>query len=53
VFIILGYLGGTPGTPFKETLAKVLTVAYFGFFGLLWIYSKNEKTKPLPARITK
>jgi ubiquinol-cytochrome c reductase cytochrome b subunit len=53
VFIILGYLGGTPGTPFKENLAKVLTLMYFGFFVLLWIYSKNEKTKPLPARITK
>jgi ubiquinol-cytochrome c reductase cytochrome b subunit len=53
VFIILGYLGGTPGTPFKEMIAKVFTVMYFGFFVLLYLYSKNEATKPLPERITK
>jgi ubiquinol-cytochrome c reductase cytochrome b subunit len=53
VFVVLGYLGATPATPFKETMAKVFTIMYFAFFVLLWIYSKNEKTKPLPERITK
>jgi ubiquinol-cytochrome c reductase cytochrome b subunit len=53
VFIVLGYLGGTPQAPWKVTLSQVCTVLYFAFFALLIIYSKNEKTKPLPARITK
>jgi ubiquinol-cytochrome c reductase cytochrome b subunit len=53
VFIVLGYLGGTPQAPWKVTLSQVCTVMYFAFFALLIIYSKNEKTKPLPARITK
>jgi ubiquinol-cytochrome c reductase cytochrome b subunit len=53
VFIILGYLGGTPQADWKVTLSQVCTIMYFGFFGLMFIYSKNEKTKPLPERITK
>lgn len=53
VFIVLGYLGGTPQAPWKVTLSQVCTVMYFAFFALLILYSKNEKTKPLPARITK
>jgi ubiquinol-cytochrome c reductase cytochrome b subunit len=53
VFIILGYLGGTPQAPWKVTLSQFCTILYFAFFALLLIYSKNEKTKPLPARITK
>jgi len=28
-------------------------VTYFMFFVLLFVYSKNEKTKPLPERLTK
>ncbi|WP_438862272.1 cytochrome b [Neptunicella sp.] len=53
VFIFLGYLGGTPQEPWKVIASRILTVMYFGFFILLFIYSKNESTKPLPARITK
>jgi ubiquinol-cytochrome c reductase cytochrome b subunit len=51
VFIILGYLGGTPQADWKITLSRYLTAMYFGFFFLLYAYSKNEKTKPVPARI--
>ena len=52
VFIFLGYLGGTPQEAWKIIASHILTIMYFGFFFLLWIYSKNEKTKPVPARIT-
>ena len=52
VFIFLGYLGGTPQEAWKIIASQILTIMYFGFFFLLWIYSKNEKTKPVPARIT-
>ncbi|WP_199609672.1 cytochrome b [Flocculibacter collagenilyticus] len=53
VFIILGYAGGTPATSLTEILAPICTLLYFAFFGFLWLYSGNEKTKPLPNRVTK
>ncbi|MFC6441133.1 cytochrome b N-terminal domain-containing protein [Bowmanella sp. JS7-9] len=53
VFIFLGYLGGTPQAEWKIIASQILTVMYVMFFVLLFIYSKNEKTKPVPARITK
>jgi ubiquinol-cytochrome c reductase cytochrome b subunit len=52
-FVVLGYFGGTPATPTSEILAPLFTILYFAFFAALWIYSKNENTKPLPDRITK
>lgn len=51
-FIMLGYLGVVPATPTLTIVAQVFTFTYFGFFVVLWIYSKNEKTKPVPARLT-
>ncbi|NMH65320.1 cytochrome b [Shewanella salipaludis] len=51
-FIILGYLGAVPATPVLTTVAQVFTLTYFGFFVALFVYSKNEKTKPVPARLT-
>ncbi len=53
VFVFLGYLGGTPQENWKITASQIATIMYFGFFGLLWVYSKNEKTLPLPERVTK
>ncbi|CCQ10367.1 Ubiquinol--cytochrome c reductase, cytochrome B subunit [Pseudoalteromonas luteoviolacea B = ATCC 29581] len=52
-FVILGWVGATPQTDFKTILSQITTVTYFMFFVLLWFYSKNEKTKPLPTRLTK
>ncbi|MCL2918410.1 MULTISPECIES: cytochrome b [Shewanella] len=52
-FIVLGYLGAVPATPALTIAAQVFTITYFGFFVALWVYSKNEKTKPVPARLTK
>ncbi|MGI2065686.1 cytochrome b [Shewanella sp. MF08487] len=51
-FIVLGYLGVVPATPALTIVAQVFTFTYFGFFVALWVYSKNEKTKPVPARLT-
>nr|WP_198024040.1 cytochrome bc complex cytochrome b subunit [Pseudidiomarina salinarum] len=52
-FIVLGYLGVKPVTEVYTFLARLFTFLYFAFFILLWFYSKNEKTKPVPERITK
>ncbi|WP_445401358.1 cytochrome b [Zobellella sp. An-6] len=51
-FIILGVLGALPSTPVLTLLAQVCSFGYFAFFVLLFFYSKNEKTKPLPERVT-
>jgi ubiquinol-cytochrome c reductase cytochrome b subunit len=51
VFVFLGYLGGTPQENWKIVASQFATIMYFAFFILLLIYSKNEKTKPVPERI--
>ncbi|MBA2797208.1 cytochrome bc complex cytochrome b subunit [Aeromonas veronii] len=51
-FIILGVLGVLPSTPTLTLVAQICTLGYFGFFVLLFFYSKNERTKPLPERVT-
>lgn len=52
-FIILGVLGALAPTPERTLLAQACSVVYFGFFLLMPIYTKMEKTKPLPQRVTK
>ncbi len=52
-FIVLGYLGVQPSTPGKTLLAQICTILYFAFFLLMPIYSKMDKTKPVPERVTK
>ncbi len=51
-FVILGYLGTQPATPGKTLLAQVCTAYYFAFFLLMPIYTKIDKTKPVPERVT-
>lgn len=51
-FVILGVLGVLPSTPTLTLIAQICTLGYFGFFVLLFFYSKNESTKPLPDRVT-
>ncbi len=51
-FVALGILGVLPATPTYTLLSQIFSFTYFAFFGLLWVYSKNEKTKPLPTRLT-
>ena len=51
-FIVLGYLGVVVATPERTMWARILTAVYFGFFILMPWYSKIEKTKPVPKRVT-
>jgi ubiquinol-cytochrome c reductase cytochrome b subunit len=51
-FIILGVLGTLPASPLNNMIGVVASFGYFGFFVAIWIYSKNEKTKPVPDRVT-
>jgi len=52
-FLVLGYLGMLPTTPGRTLVAQIGSIVYFGFFVVLWYTSKNEKTKPVPERVTK
>jgi ubiquinol-cytochrome c reductase cytochrome b subunit len=51
-FIVLAYLGLQPATPTSTLMAQIFTALYFAFFLLMPIYSKIEKTKPVPERVT-
>ncbi len=51
-FVILGYLGVLPPSDGRTLLSQVLTVVYFLFFLLMPWYTKFEKTKPEPERVT-
>ncbi|HLF12637.1 MAG TPA: cytochrome bc complex cytochrome b subunit [Gammaproteobacteria bacterium] len=51
-FVALGYLGLQPATDIYTTLSGVFTVLYFAFFVLMPFYSRMEKTKPVPTRVT-
>ncbi|RTZ74029.1 MAG: cytochrome b [Gammaproteobacteria bacterium] len=52
-FIVLGYLGMQPATPGRTLAAQIGTIYYFVFFLAMPIYTKIEKTKPVPERVTK
>ncbi len=51
-FFILGYLGTIPPSTSLTLLAQICAVVYFGFFLLMPIYTKYDKVKPLPKRVT-
>jgi len=51
-FVILAWLGMLASTPTRTLLAQVFTILYFAFFLLMPIYSKLDKTKPVPERVT-
>lgn len=51
-FIGLGYLGTQPATPALTIFARLFTAIYFGFFLLMPLYTRWEKTKPVPARVS-
>jgi len=64
VFLILGYLGTEPVTVWGQfgawlgnadratVVARICTVIYFLFFVLMPWYTKVDKTKPEPERVT-
>lgn len=51
-FIVLGVLGTLPPTDLRQILAQVFSVVYFAFFLLMPWYSKAEKCKPVPERVS-
>jgi ubiquinol-cytochrome c reductase cytochrome b subunit len=51
-FLVLGYLGLMPSTEGRTTVAQIFTFVYFAFFLLMPIYTRLEKTKPVPERVT-
>jgi ubiquinol-cytochrome c reductase cytochrome b subunit len=51
-FFVLGYLGTQSVSDTRTILAQVGTVLYFAFFALMPWYSRMDKTKPEPDRVT-
>lgn len=63
-FIVLGYLGTVPSNVWGQfgawmsnadratVVARIFTVIYFLFFILMPWYTKKDKTKPVPERVT-
>ncbi len=51
-FIGLGVLGVLPSTPLYTIFSQILSVIYFAFFFLMPWYTKIDKTKPVPERVT-
>ena len=51
-FFILGYLGVLAPTPGRTLVSQICSVLYFAFFLLMPWYSKLDKCKPEPERVT-
>jgi ubiquinol-cytochrome c reductase cytochrome b subunit len=51
-FLSLGYLGLQPAEGSAVLMARIFTVLYFAFFWLMPIYSRIDKVKPVPQRVT-
>ncbi|MDO8207884.1 MAG: cytochrome bc complex cytochrome b subunit [Gallionella sp.] len=51
-FIGLGWLGMLPSTPTYTVLSRILSVVYFAFFLLMPWYTRIDKCKPEPDRLT-
>ena len=51
-FLVLMYLGLQPAQGAYVMLARIFTVCYFAFFILMPWYTRAEKTKPVPERLT-
>lgn len=51
-FIILGVLGVLAPTPGRTLLSQVCTILYFAYFILMPFYTRMEKTKSVPERVT-
>jgi ubiquinol-cytochrome c reductase cytochrome b subunit len=52
-FIWLGKIGAGPGTdPVETWIGRVLTFLYFAFFITMPLWTKFDKTKPVPERVT-
>jgi len=51
-FVVLGYLGMQSGSDAQKLVAQLCTAIYFGFFIFMPVYTKMDKVKPVPERVT-
>jgi len=52
-FVYLGKIGAGPGTdPVETIIGRVLTFLYFAFFITMPLWTRLDKTKPVPERVT-
>lgn len=51
-FVILGVLGVLPATEGRTIVSQICTVLYFAYFILMPFYTRMERTKPVPERVT-
>ncbi|MCL6415929.1 cytochrome bc complex cytochrome b subunit [Aestuariirhabdus sp. Z084] len=51
-FVWLGWLGMVPATAERTVYSQIATALYFAFFLLMPFYTRMEKTKPVPERVT-
>lgn len=52
-FVWLGKIGAGPGTdPVETVVGRILTVVYFLFFLTMPIWTRIDRTKPVPERVT-
>ena len=52
VFLVLGYYGTQPVTTEGTFISQACTLLYFAFFLLMPWYTRMDKTKPEPQRVT-
>ena len=51
-FLSLGYLGTEEVDPTRTNIARICTILYFSFFIFMPYYTKRDRFKPLPDRVT-
>jgi ubiquinol-cytochrome c reductase cytochrome b subunit len=51
-FLVLMYLGMKPATGGYVTAARVFSIGYFAYFVLMPWYSRWDRVKPVPQRVT-
>jgi ubiquinol-cytochrome c reductase cytochrome b subunit len=51
-FVVLGWLAMQPVTETITFLSRLFSFLYFAYFVVLFFTSKNERTKPVPDRVT-
>ena len=51
-FVILGYFGSQAPSDIGTFMSRTCTILYFAFFLLMPFYTRMEKTKPVPERVT-
>lgn len=51
-FVTLGVLGALPSTVLRTHVAQLCTLIYFVFFLGMPFYTRIERTKPVPERVT-